>query len=98
MDPPRRPGATLWSLAAGPLVGAEEIVLPGRPFALPDAPSLNGGLKEVGQRARAWAEKRKLAQVLAETGFNRTRAAQILQVSYKTLLDKIKEYGLAEKG
>ncbi len=82
-------------LASGPLIGAEEIVLPGRPFALADAPSLNGGLREVGQRARAWAERQKLAQVLAETGFNRTRAAEILEVSYKTLLDKIKEYGLA---
>ena len=51
----------------------------------------------VGTRAQKLAEKLKIAQALSETRFNRTRAAEILEVSYKTLLDKIKEYGLAEK-
>jgi len=32
--------------------------------------------------------------VLGETKGNKTRAAEILQVSYKTLLTKIKEYGI----
>ena len=83
--------------AAGPEIGPAEIALPDRPFPLPDAMSLNGSLKEVSSRAQRLAEKLKISQVLAETGFNRTRAAEILEVSYKTLLDKIKEYGLAEK-
>lgn len=83
--------------AAGPEIDAAEIVLPDRPFPLPDAMNLNGSLKDVSARAQKLAEKLKISQVLAETGFNRTRAAEILEVSYKTLLDKIKEYGLAEK-
>ncbi len=84
-------------VAAGPEIGPAEIVLPDRPFPLPDAMNLNGSLKDVAARAQKLAEKLKISQVLAETGFNRTRAAAILEVSYKTLLDKIKEYGLAEK-
>lgn len=84
-------------IGAGPVIRPEEIILPGRPFPVSEGMNLNGGLKEVGARARALAEKQKIAQVLGETGFNRTQAAEILQVSYKTLLDKIKEYGLAEK-
>ena len=66
-----------------------------RAFAVPDVMSLNGNLKAVAARARKLAEKLKIAEVLAETGFNRVRAAAILEISYKTLLDKMKEYGLA---
>lgn len=84
-------------IGTGPSIHPNEIILPERPFPLSESMNLNGGLKEVGARARALAEKLKIAQVLSETGFNRTRAAAILEVSYKTLLDKIKEYGLAEK-
>jgi DNA-binding NtrC family response regulator len=36
--------------------------------------------------------------VLKQTGGNKTRAAEILQVSYKTLLTKIKDYQVEEKG
>jgi len=35
-----------------------------------------------------------IEKVLRETGGNKTKAAEILQVSYKTLLTKIKDYGL----
>jgi len=34
--------------------------------------------------------------VLAQTNWNRKKAAKILDVSYKTLLQKIKECGLAD--
>jgi len=66
--------------AAGPEIGPAEIALPDRPFPLPDAMSLNGSLKEVSSRAQRLAEKLKISQVLAETGFNRTRAAEILDL------------------
>jgi DNA-binding NtrC family response regulator len=33
-----------------------------------------------------------------QTGGNKSRAAEVLQVSYKTLLTKIKDYQLEEKG
>ncbi|MDD8012866.1 MAG: sigma-54 dependent transcriptional regulator [Acidobacteriota bacterium] len=84
-------------IGRGPDLQPEEIILPGHPFPVPDTMNLNGSLKDVASRAQKLAEKLKITQVLAETSFNRTRAAAILEVSYKTLLDKIKEYGLAPK-
>jgi DNA-binding NtrC family response regulator len=54
-------------------------------------------LKAVASRAQKLAEKLKIGQVLAETGFNRLQAAKILEISYKTLPDKIKEYGLVKE-
>lgn len=51
-------------------------------------------LKEIGRRAAAEAEKAVIKMVLEQTRWNRTRAAEILKISYKTLLNKIKENGL----
>ena len=84
-------------IGSGPAIRPEEIILPGRAFSVPDAMSLNGNLKAVAARAHKLAEKLKITEVLAETGCNRVRAAGILEVSYKTLLDKMKEYGLGSK-
>lgn len=55
----------------------------------PEGPEIRVGLslKEV--------EREMIAQTLRETRGNRTRAAAILGISRKTLLNKIKEYGLA---
>ncbi len=53
-------------------------------------------LREIGKRAARAAERRALRQVLYQTNWNRKKAAKILEVSYKTLLQKIKECGLAE--
>jgi DNA-binding NtrC family response regulator len=39
-------------------------------------------------------ERRKIDQALRESAGNRNRAADLLQISYKTLLAKLKEYGL----
>ena len=39
-------------------------------------------------------ERRKIEHALKEAAGNRNRAAELLQVSYKTLLAKLKEYGL----
>ena len=47
------------------------------------------------RQVRALADERvALERVLAQTNWNRKRAAQRLAVSYKTLLQKIKETGL----
>ena len=51
-------------------------------------------LKEIGKRAAAHAEKIAIVKTLEQTYWNRRRAAEILKVSYKTLLNKIKENGL----
>ena len=60
--------------------------------------SLNGTLHEVSSAAAKIAESRLIKKVLLETGGNKSRAAEILQVSYKTLLTKIKEYRSNEPG
>jgi len=53
-------------------------------------------LRDIGKRAAREAEREALQRVLYQTNWNRKKAAKILEVSYKTLLQKIKECGLAE--
>jgi len=55
---------------------------------------LSGSLAEATRRAVAEVERRKIAQALKDAGGDKGRAADILQVSYKALLAKLKEYGL----
>ena len=55
---------------------------------------LSGTLAAVSKRVVSEAERRKIEQTLKDTGGSRSRTAEILQVSYKQLLGKIKEYGL----
>ncbi|MGH9336089.1 MAG: sigma-54 interaction domain-containing protein, partial [Vicinamibacteria bacterium] len=63
---------------------------------LPNGFDLSGSLAEVGRRAAVIAEKEKIQRVLAEVEGDRSRAAEILKVSGKTLLHKLREYGLVE--
>ncbi len=58
---------------------------------------MDGPLQSVAEAAIRIAESRRIRQVLRQTNGNKTRAAEILQVSYKTLLTKIKDYHLEEK-
>jgi two-component system response regulator AtoC len=51
-------------------------------------------LKEIKRRAVQDAERRLIASVLVETGWNRKKAAKILGVSYKAILYKIKDLKL----
>ena len=85
-------------LCKGTEIRENDIVLPEKPFSLADDFNFSGTLKQVTSRAVRGVEKIKIEQVLKETQFNRTKAADILEVSYKTLLDKIKEYGISEEG
>jgi two-component system response regulator AtoC len=59
---------------------------------------MDGPLHAVAEAATRIAESRRIRQVLKQTSGNKSRAAEILQVSYKTLLTKIKDYQLEEKG
>jgi DNA-binding NtrC family response regulator len=59
-----------------------------------EAIDLSGTLAEASQRVTAEVERRKIRQALAETSGNPGLASEILQVSYKALLAKIREYGL----
>ena len=57
-------------------------------------PAGKGTLKEVAKIAQRSAEKELIGKVLAQTRWNRRKAAQILDISYKALLYKIKDCGL----
>ncbi len=55
-----------------------------------------GGLKSLARSAKDEAEAQAIAQALEQTNWNRKQAAAILQISYKALLYKIRQYGIAE--
>jgi len=53
-------------------------------------------LKKRISRAVAAEEKRLIAEVLTKVNWNRRKAAEILEISYRSLLYKIKEYRINE--
>src|SRR4051795_7353102 len=54
------------------------------------------GLKSLGRSAKDEAEAVAITQALEQTNWNRKQAAALLQISYKALLYKIRQYGIAE--
>ncbi len=58
---------------------------------------LSGSLSEVGLRAITTVEKAKILQALRDAKWNKSKAAQMLDVGYKTLLGKIRDYGLVDQ-
>lgn len=57
-----------------------------------DELNLSGTLSEANARAVELIERRMIGRALSEHDGNKTRAADALGVSYKTLLNKIKDY------
>jgi len=55
-----------------------------------------GGLKSLGRSAKDEAEAEAIARALEDTNWNRKQAAALLQISYKALLYKIRQYGIAQ--
>jgi two-component system, NtrC family, response regulator AtoC len=55
-----------------------------------------GGLKGLARSAKDEAEAEAIAKALDETNWNRKQAAALLQISYKALLYKIRQYGIAQ--
>lgn len=55
---------------------------------------ITGSLNEATQRAVELVERAKIRQSMELAGWNKTKAAASLGVSYKTLLNKIRAYGL----
>ena len=53
-----------------------------------------GGLAAVAERAARAAEVQAIREALEKCQGNKTKAAELLSVSYKTLLTKIKDYGI----
>lgn len=64
------------------------------PEVTPSGVPASGSLLAIGEAAARAAEKSMIEKVLQETGGNKSRAAEMLGVSYKTLLTKIKEFGV----
>ena len=58
------------------------------------AETSEGGLSEIASAAVRTVETRAIRSALELTKGNKSRAAEILKVSYKTLLTKIKEYDI----
>src|SRR5215207_7644892 len=65
-------------------------------FPEPEIADLSGGsLAQVAKAASMKAERAAIEQTLRQVHWNRRKAAQNLGVSYKTLLNKIKECGIS---
>ena len=61
----------------------------------PPAPGQDGRrLSDVAREAALAAERTVISDTLRQVHWNRRKAAQLLGVSYKTLLNKIKETGI----
>jgi len=54
----------------------------------------SGTLADVTRRVTVEAERRKIELALKDASGNRGRAAELLQITYKTLTTKLREYGL----
>jgi len=55
---------------------------------------LSGTLGDAVRRVTAAVERRKVEQAMRDAGGNRERAAESLQISYRALLQKLREYGV----
>ncbi len=53
-----------------------------------------GPLEDTAREATRIAETQRIVRALRETRGNKSRASELLHVSYKTLLTKIKDYGI----
>jgi two-component system response regulator AtoC len=85
-------------LADGPVIREEDLPDAVRAHALappPPAPPGPDSALSV-KRATRELEERLIRAALERTCGNRTRAAQLLELSYRALLYKIKEYGLGD--
>jgi two-component system response regulator AtoC len=81
-------------LAEGPAIGEEELPDAVRaPAPAAPGPPAPGGDLSVKRGLRA-LEERLIREALARTGGNRSRAAELLELSYRALLYKIKDYGV----
>ena len=81
-------------LCEGDLITRDNIVL-NRQMLLESSLSnlpMDGPLEDSVREAVRIAETQRISKALKETKGNKSRASELLQVSYKTLLTKIKEY------
>ena len=61
---------------------------------IPQRQAVQPSLLEVGKQAAGEAEKRFIIRTLVECDWNKSKAAKALRIDYKTLFNKLREYGL----
>ena len=90
--PPAAAAAPIAPLAAAPAAGPAAPAAPVPSF----SPPANGkcSLKDISRQAAREAERELILRMLQHTRWNRKETAEILGISYKALLYKIKEGGL----
>lgn len=80
------------------LLANDTILPPHMPLKIQEAREksieLPSSLKKVGKHAKRRAEKELITRVLEEVNWNKSKAAKMLKVDYKTLYNKIKEYNI----
>ena len=87
-------------IAKEPLITPKDLpiyIFSNKPFPLEtmiEDVAIHGTLADVAKSALKIAERQRIVEVLRETGGNKTKAAKKLQICYKTLFTKIKEYGI----
>ena len=82
-----RPQEAGLTASAGPYLSPADL----SEFDLKDPPDLSSlSLKKIKKKAIVRVEKEIISYVLEKTGWNRSKATKILNISYKTLLYKIK--------
>jgi transcriptional regulator with PAS, ATPase and Fis domain len=84
------------SLALTELVDPGVMAMP-KPFAPGDPSNPRVSLKNVGRMAAREAERKLILGTLMETRWNRRKAAELLDISYKALLYKIKQNNIIRK-
>jgi transcriptional regulator with GAF, ATPase, and Fis domain len=57
---------------------------------------LSGTMLEATRRVTSEVERRKVEKAMQEVAGNRQRAAEQLQISYKSLVSKLREFGISE--
>jgi two-component system, NtrC family, response regulator AtoC len=87
------------ALPPPPMDAAPELEpdLPEETAPAPPPPEEGRTLADVARAAALKAERAAIERTLDQVRWNRRKAAQVLGVSYKTLLNKIKECGISQK-
>jgi len=81
----------------GKTLDAMDIILPEEEPDLPEGQNVSSGLKRLSSDVVAGLEKKRIEDTLEETGFSRKKTAEALKISYRTLLYKMKKYGIRTK-
>ncbi len=78
-------------------ISISDIIMPKTIINLDEYINYSGSLKAITSRAIRKIEIIKISDTLKTTNNNKTKAAKLLEISYKTLLEKIKEYDICKE-